>query len=345
MKNLLIILVLAFFNPIVNYSQIVVRGDTAFKVDPITQEETVLLTKPRVTVRVTDTSVMLTPYLRSNIAAATYQAKGAYISASDTAAAFTPYLRSNVAAATYQTKGNYIGVTDTASMLSKYLRSWDASTLYQAKGNYQPAGNYLNISDSAAMLSKYLRSNVAAATYQPIGSYQAAGTYVNASDTAAMLSKYLRGWDASTIYASISNLNLKAPLISPAFTTPNIGTATGNSLSVTGSIGYSTGAGGTVTQATSKSTGVTLNKITGEIVLNAAALAAATIVSFTLTNSTIAATDVIILNHVKTGTKGAYGLNGECLAGTATITVRNNSAASLSEAIVIRYAIIKSVTN
>jgi hypothetical protein len=286
MKNLLIILVFAFFNPIVNYSQIVVRGDTAFKVDPITQEETVLLTKPRVTVRVTDTAAMLTPYLRSNIAAATYQAKGTYISASDTAAAFTPYLRSNVAAATYQ-----------------------------PIGSYQAAGSYVNVNDTSSMLSKYLRSNVAAATYQPIGNY--------------------------------------ASLTSPSFTTPNIDAATGTSLTVTGQIkssgtaglGYSTGAGGTVTQATSKSTGVTLNKITGEIVLNAAALAAATIVSFTLTNSTIAATDVIILNHVTTGTRGAYGLNGQCAAGSAIIYVRNNSAASLSEAIVIRYAIIKGATN
>jgi hypothetical protein len=79
--------------------------------------------------------------------------------------------------------------------------------------------------------------------------------------------------------------------------------------------------------------------------MNAAALASATIVSFTFTNSTIAATDNIILNHVTTGTRGAYSLNGQCAAGSATIYVRNNSAASLSEAIVIRYSIIKGVTN
>jgi hypothetical protein len=49
--------------------------------------------------------------------------------------------------------------------------------------------------------------------------------------------------------------------------------------------------------------------------MNAAALASATIVSFTFTNSTIAATDNIILNHVTTGTRGAYSLNGQCAAG------------------------------
>src|SRR6185369_12062510 len=66
--------------------------------------------------------------------------------------------------------------------------------------------------------------------------------------------------------------------------------------SSSGGIGYETGAGGTVSQSTSKSTGVTLNKITGQITLNGAALAAGGIVSFVLTNSTIAATDQLILN-------------------------------------------------
>lgn len=111
----------------------------------------------------------------------------------------------------------------------------------------------------------------------------------------------------------------------------------------TSAFGYATGAGGTVTQATSKSTGVTLNKLCGEITLNGAALSAAAIVSFTLTNNQIAAKDVLIPNHVTTGTKGAYGINAQCGAGSAIISVRNNTAGSLSEAIVLRFAIIKAV--
>lgn len=122
-------------------------------------------------------------------------------------------------------------------------------------------------------------------------------------------------------------------------------TAAITSSGATSGIGYATGAGGAQTQLTSKSTGVTLNTICGEITMNGAALAAATIVSFTLTNSAIAAKDTIILNHVTTGTRGAYTLNGECLAGSATISVRNNTAGSLSEAIVIRFAVIKAVTS
>lgn len=108
--------------------------------------------------------------------------------------------------------------------------------------------------------------------------------------------------------------------------------------------GYITGQGGVITQATSKSTGVTLDKKCGQITLNGAALAADTTVSFTLTNSTIAATDLLVLNHVSAGTAGAYSLNAQCAAGSASINVRNLTSGSLSEAIVIGFAVIKAAT-
>ena len=108
--------------------------------------------------------------------------------------------------------------------------------------------------------------------------------------------------------------------------------------------GYITGEGGTVTQATSKATAVTLNKKCGQITMHNASLAAATTVTFTLTNSTIAATDLLVLNHVSGGTAGAYLLNAQAAAGSASINVRNVTAGSLSEAIVIGFAVIKAVT-
>ena len=107
--------------------------------------------------------------------------------------------------------------------------------------------------------------------------------------------------------------------------------------------GYITGDGGAVTQATSKSTGVTLSKKCGTVTMNNAALAADTLVSFTLTNTTIAATDVIVLNHASAGTAGKYVLNAQAAAGSALITVTNISAGALSEAIVIRFAVVKAV--
>ena len=123
----------------------------------------------------------------------------------------------------------------------------------------------------------------------------------------------------------------------------NAGAYAGGNLgynATTGVFGYLSGTG-TVTQATNKATGVTLNSPTGQITLNGAALAADTTVSFTLTNSSITANDVLILNHLSAGTAGSYLLNAQAAAGSASINVRNITAGSLSEAIVICFAVIK----
>jgi len=111
-------------------------------------------------------------------------------------------------------------------------------------------------------------------------------------------------------------------------------------------IGYQSGqgAGGTVTQSTDKSTTVVLARTTGQITMNAAALAAATTVSFTLSNTSIAAGDILALNHVSGGTAGAYTFNAQCAANAATINVRNVTAGGLSEAIVIGFVLIKGAT-
>jgi len=122
-------------------------------------------------------------------------------------------------------------------------------------------------------------------------------------------------------------------------------TTTITSSGATSGVGYATGAGGVVTQATSKSTGVTLNTITGQITMNAAALAASTTVAFTLTDSAIAATDLVVLNHVSAGTAGSYTFTSTPAAGSSVISVRNVSLGSLSEAIVIQFTVVKAVTS
>jgi len=109
-------------------------------------------------------------------------------------------------------------------------------------------------------------------------------------------------------------------------------------------LGYTSDAQGAVTQATSKSTGVTLNKSAGQITTNNAALASVTNVTFTLTNSFISANDVLILNVGSGATAGAYNCWVSGLsAGAATITLRNISGGSLSEAVVINFALIHNV--
>ena len=107
-------------------------------------------------------------------------------------------------------------------------------------------------------------------------------------------------------------------------------------------IGYTAAGQGTVTQATSKSTGVTLNKPAGRITMDAASLATATNATFTLTNSFISANDTIILT-ISGGqaTAGSYNVFANSLGtGTVSITLRNISGGTLSEAIVINFAII-----
>jgi hypothetical protein len=108
-----------------------------------------------------------------------------------------------------------------------------------------------------------------------------------------------------------------------------------------GELGYTADASGTVTQATDKSTGVTLNKSAGQITLNNASLANITNVSFTLTNSTISAKDVIVLSVSSGATAGAYNCWISSKAtGSCVITIRNLSGGSLSEAFVLNFAVI-----
>jgi hypothetical protein len=114
--------------------------------------------------------------------------------------------------------------------------------------------------------------------------------------------------------------------------------------SVESAVGYSTGTGGTVTQATDKSTGVTLNKRCGQITMNSASLSAAAEVSFTLTNSVIAATDVVLVSIASGATAGAYSVQCDATAaGSCRISVGNRNAGSLGEAIVLNFVVIKSV--
>lgn len=108
-----------------------------------------------------------------------------------------------------------------------------------------------------------------------------------------------------------------------------------------GELGYTADASGTVTQQTSKSTAVTLNKSAGQITTNNAALANATNVTFTLNNSTITAKDVVILSVASGATAGGYNCwISSKAAGSCTITLRNISGGSLSEAVVINFAVL-----
>ena len=111
-------------------------------------------------------------------------------------------------------------------------------------------------------------------------------------------------------------------------------------------LGYGTGSGGTVTQATSKSTAVTLNKPTGQITMNAAALAAGASVVFAVGNTTVGSSDVVVVNGFSGGVDPVnYRVEApSVVASNFYIRVTNISAGSLSQALVINFAIIKGAT-
>ena len=108
----------------------------------------------------------------------------------------------------------------------------------------------------------------------------------------------------------------------------------------TAGVGYATGAGGAVTQITSRTTGVTLNKTAGAITLVSAA-GSATAATFTVTNSTVAATDVIILNQ-KSGTDLYDLMVTAVAAGSFNLTFRTTGGTT-TETPVLNFAVIKAV--
>jgi hypothetical protein len=138
---------------------------------------------------------------------------------------------------------------------------------------------------------------------------------------------------------------LKFGAAANAGTASEIARIAANGLTVTAAaaaLGYGAGSGGAVTQTGSRTTGVTLDKANGAITLVSAA-GTTTIQSFTVTNSTVAATDTIIVNQ-KSGTDlyriyvtavaaGSFRISFATLSGTTT------------EQPVFNFAVIKAVTS
>jgi hypothetical protein len=140
------------------------------------------------------------------------------------------------------------------------------------------------------------------------------------------------------------NATLAATFSSTATTLGGNLTVSGSvrSTSATGGIGYGTGAGGAVTQGTSRTTGVTLNNVCGAITLFTAA-GSATWQSFTVTNSTVAATDTIIVNQ-RSGTD-LYMVHVTAVgAGSFRISYATTGGTT-SEAPVFNFSVIKAVSS
>ena len=116
------------------------------------------------------------------------------------------------------------------------------------------------------------------------------------------------------------------------------------SASPTVGLGYATGAGGAVTQITNASTGVTLDKVCGQITTVALTTAAAAEEVFTVTNSTVAATDVVVVSTTYAGGGTIQVTTKKTVAGAFDIAIANlHASAALDAVVVINFAVLKSV--
>ena len=121
-------------------------------------------------------------------------------------------------------------------------------------------------------------------------------------------------------------------------------TGTIKSSGATSGVGYATGAGGAVTQITSASTGVTLNKICGQITTVALTTAAAAEERFTVTNSAVAATDVVVLGTTYDGAGTPMLSVQKIAAGAFDVVITNVHATNaLNALMVINFAVVKAV--
>jgi len=108
-------------------------------------------------------------------------------------------------------------------------------------------------------------------------------------------------------------------------------------------IGYVSG--GAVTQATSKSTGVTLNQPCGQITTDDASLTGGAEVSFTVTCDKVAATDVVAVCVQSGASTGTYIASVSAVAaGSFDVTV-SNVGTTAGEALVLNYVVIKSAAS
>lgn len=215
--------------------------------------------------------------------------------------------------------------------------SFTMSSLYMFRGNFGTKGAGSAITNAYGLYLDDFADTGSTATYS-VRTIQSAGSGTN-------WNHYCTGTANNAFQGNTRIGGTAAPTVACDVTGAVAATTHIRSSGATSGVGYATGAGGTVTQLTSKSTSVTLSKVCGTITMHNAALAGDTSVSFTLTNTAIEATDMVLVQHDNTGTLGAYNCIATPAAGSASITVRNVTTGSLSEAIVLRFIVVKAVTS
>lgn len=173
-----------------------------------------------------------------------------------------------------------------------------------------------------------LNTNSASAVGDPVYLSETAGGFTHTAPTTGDASVIPVGW-VTTKSATVGEIDW---YIFPA---EKVGAGSFNG------IGFSSG--GAVTQITSASTGVTLNQKAGQITTVALTTAAGAEERFTVTNSFVAATDVVVLSSTYNGAGTPAFAVTNVTAGAFDIVITNLHAANAFNALmVINFVVIKS---
>ena len=213
-----------------------------------------------------------------------------------------------------------------------YLQS--GATISWSPGSNAMAPDTWMVRDAAANIRF---GNAASATpvAQTLSVQNASGSNISAAATWTLKGPLATGSGTAgkVIVAVDNNVNPGAAILHTAVNTFVVGWD---------GIGYATGCGGAVTQATSRTTGVTLDKPTGAITLFSAA-GSATWQSFTVTNNTVAATDTINVSQ-KSGTDLYMIFVTAVAAGSFRISFATTGGTT-TEQPVFNFAVIKAVAS
>jgi ribosomal protein S9 len=117
------------------------------------------------------------------------------------------------------------------------------------------------------------------------------------------------------------------------------------SVLATGTLGYSGDAYATVTQTNNKTTAVTINTPSGEIITANAQMAPSANAVFVVNCSAVSAKDVVVISVASGGTLGAYNAFIAAVGnGSFTVELKNVTNNAYSEAIRLNYAILHTET-
>jgi hypothetical protein len=113
----------------------------------------------------------------------------------------------------------------------------------------------------------------------------------------------------------------------------------------TGTIGYAAGAYGSVTQQNNKTTTVTVNASSGQIITANSQLTPNANALFRVNNNAVSSKDVVIVSPATGGTNGAYNVFISSIDdGFFYVEIKNVTNNAYSESIRLNFAILHTVT-